>query len=217
MNTGVMPPPGDVSVPCADAYGLDYNPFPGVADCPVTPEQYDDLVEGSPASCGDANAQAFVVANFGAAAQVAAELGISGAVGDSDILALSALESGWGGFAGGYPGAWFGMQGILGAQYYAGETDCVEISKSPKSKSRACEMEFSSFGAAAQVFASNKGSLVQGVSDPTQFFTNLHTRQGGFAQGSTLQAYLYGANGKPGALATEAWVQSCLTTLGLVQ
>jgi hypothetical protein len=43
-----MPPPGDVSVPCADAYGLDYNPFPGVADCPVTPEQYDELVEGPP-------------------------------------------------------------------------------------------------------------------------------------------------------------------------
>ncbi len=49
MNTGVMPPPGDVSVPCADAYGLDYNPFPGVADCPMTPEQYDELVEGPPA------------------------------------------------------------------------------------------------------------------------------------------------------------------------
>jgi RHS repeat-associated protein len=44
MNTGVMPPPDMVSVPCSAVYGLDFDPM--AADCPMSYQQYDDLVEG---------------------------------------------------------------------------------------------------------------------------------------------------------------------------
>ena len=61
------------------------------------------------------------------------------------------------------------------------------------------------------VFAQNEASLVQGVSDPTAFFTNL---KGVFAVGTPLQTYLHGSSGKGGAVGTEACIQSCLKTLG---
>jgi RHS repeat-associated protein len=106
MNTGVMPPPGDVSVPCADAYGLDYNPFPGVADCPMTPEQYDELVEGPPAPCDQQDAQdlySYILGYFPSSplADYETDLDI---VDSSDaatidfwfVAALAQLESGFG-------------------------------------------------------------------------------------------------------------------------
>jgi RHS repeat-associated protein len=160
-------------------------------------------------SCGDATDQAFVSANFGGAAAAAATLGINGAVGDADILTLSAIESRWGTFKDtnghtAYPGAWFGMQGVVGAKPYTGETACAPI----PGTTTFCEMEFSSFGAAAAVFAKNEAGKVQGVSDPTTFFTNL---KGVFAVGTPLPAYL------KQMLPTEAWIQSCLKTLGLAQ
>jgi hypothetical protein len=99
------------------------------------------------------------------------------------------------------------MQGQTGAAYYPGETACASITGTTST----CEMEFSSFSAAAAVFASNKGSLVKGVSDPKKFFTNLHTKKGGFSQKQSLAAYL------KDALGTEAWIDSCLKTLGLVK
>jgi hypothetical protein len=166
--------------------------------------------EASP-SCGNASKQAFVQANFAGAAAAATTLNINNAAGIADILTLSANESGWGTFKGGFPGAWFGMQGVVGKPLYQGETACAPI----PGQTKFCEMKFSSFAAAAAVFAKNKKQYFNGVSDPTQFFTNAYTKAG-FAQGSTLQSYLNGSNGTGGILSTEAWVQSCLQTLGLV-
>lgn len=102
------------------------------------------------------------------------------------------------------------MQGVKGAPFYSGETACATIPGS----NNTCEMEFSTFEAAGMVFAQNEASLVQGVSDPTAFFTNL---KGVFAVGTPLQTYLHGSSGKGGAVGTEACIQSCLKTLGLVQ
>jgi RHS repeat-associated protein len=51
MNTGVMAPPGLVNVQCSAMYGLGWE-FGGgvaVAACTISPEQYDDLVDGPPA------------------------------------------------------------------------------------------------------------------------------------------------------------------------
>jgi len=181
----------------------------GVLAAPCAPQPHPSTPEAKP-DCGNSNSQAFVESHFQDAAKVASDLGIGGAAGDADILTLSALESGWGTFKNGdlpgYPGAWFGMQGVVGVRFYPGETKCVKIGAGP-----ACEMEFSSFAAAAAVFEQNKGSFVKGVSDPTQFFTDLHDPKAGFSQGQTLAQYLHDA------VRTQKWVQDCLKTLGLAQ
>lgn len=159
--------------------------------------------------CGNAKKQAFITANFTAAATAAQTLNINNAAGVADILTLSAFESGWGtGWS--FPGAWFGMQGVVGAPLYPGEPNCAPISGTTKF----CEMEFSSFGAAANVLAKNKAKYFNGVSDPKTFFTVAY-KKAGFAQGSSLNGYLYGPTGKGGTLSTEAWVEACLKTLGL--
>jgi len=216
---------GDPSQPQCGAAWMSDAEFSGPCTNPCAPTQSNLLPASAPnpacyatgtgptetplPSCGNATDQAFVQANFGGAAAAAATLGISGAVGDADILTLSAIESGWGTFKDrygntAYPGAWFGMQGVVGAKPYAGETACASI----PGLTKYCEMEFSSFGAAAAVFARIEAGKVQGVSDPTQFFTNLKSV---FAVGTSLPAYL------KQMLPTEAWIQSCLKTLGLAQ
>ncbi|HUP04205.1 MAG TPA: RHS repeat-associated core domain-containing protein [Bryobacteraceae bacterium] len=175
--------------------------------CPLPVAAAADSPPPTP-SCGNQTKQAFVQANFTAAAQTAKQLGIGGAAGDADILALSGVESAWGTFTGGFQGSYFGMMGVVGRKFYAGETACAQI----KGQKKFCEMEFSSFAAAAAVFASNEAKAVSGVSDPTSFFTNLYTI-GKFGVGTYSTAADYATSMDK----SWQWVENCLKTLGLVQ
>jgi hypothetical protein len=142
-------------------------------------------------------------------------MGIGGESGDADILTLSGVESGWGTFTGGYPGAYFGMQATVTATHYAGETGCAAIMttiKGIRTPTKFCEMEFSSFAAAAAVFAKNEAGVVNGASNPITFFSNLFSASGfaGQTYGTAIQYLQY-------MLPTWQWVDNCLHTLGLVQ
>jgi len=165
-------------------------------------------------SCGASNVQQFVQTNFAAAATTAAALGIGGETGDADILALSGVESGWGSFTGGFPGAYFGMQARVGATFYPGETKCATIwlDKDHKKAGNACEMEFSSFAAAAAAFAKAKGSIVNGAADPTTFFSNLY-------QGAGYASQTFHTAAQYVKYMLTAWqmVDNCIQALGLVK
>jgi hypothetical protein len=109
-----------------------------------------------------------------------------GLMAEADVLALSALESGWGKFTGGVSGAWFGMHGPL-----PGQTTCV-----PTQTPGQCVSSFPSFLAAGTAFANSKaGQAVRGVTNPTTFFTTLNSKPYSFGWTSTSPVGSYVSTG----------------------
>jgi hypothetical protein len=140
-----------------------------------------------------------------AAASVAKGLDLQGITGEADILALSAVESFWGKWTtnpskySGFPGAWFGMHGPL-----RGETTCAPITNSQE-----CVAEFPSFLAAAQAFASTKGQLVKGTTDPKDFFTTLQVKgKFGWNSSDPVKSYVHVT------MQVETSIEDCLRILG---
>jgi len=179
-----------------------------------------DEPEPAPPSRGNAQSQSFVTTNFNASETIAASLSIDPdttgtTYGDSDILALSSVESNWGTFKykdkktgqlkTGFPGAWFGMHGPL-----PGETTCAQI---PYAKPGSCVAEFSSFLAAGEAFANSwQGQLVVGVSAPSLFFGTLQSPgKFGWDSKDPVLDYVTVLDGR------QHWIDSCVNTLGLGQ
>ena len=125
---------------------------------------------GGGVSCGSPTVQNFVTAHISDTVPEAASLSGGNIEGDSDILGLSAVESGWGtfqwkddqgNFHAGFQRAWFGMHGPL-----SGESQCAQIPAGG-----GCVAEFPSYAAAVQAWARTDGQLVVNVTDPNSSYT----------------------------------------------